>query len=326
MRPLTHSMAKQLLPIANQPILHRAVSRLVEVGIEDVLVIVGDTEKQVMESLGDGSNLHARVSYLRQEAPLGLAHCVKIAREWLGDSSFVMYLGDNMFEAGLQTLMNDYANASHNSPRVAQVAVKQVDNPSSFGVASIDDQACLTEVVEKPDNPPTNLALVGTYLFTPIIHDAIERIFPSSRGELEITDAIQQLINDGHKVGVSEVHGWWYDAGNPAAFLECNAAVLLQEGSKDFRTLEGVSLIPPYVIHPTAQLTNCKVGPNASIGPEVILDGINVSDSVLLRGAVVQGSGQLVGSIIGERSKLTVSDGARITTIIGDDCIVGVEP
>lgn len=324
MRPLTHSNAKQLLPIANRPILHRAVMQLVDAGVTEVAVIVGDTADLVTESLGNGSRLGARVKYIRQESPLGLAHCVKIAHEWLGDSSFVMYLGDNMFESSLRKLLSDFNHASEESHRVAQVAVKRVDNPSAFGVASVNDRGDLISVVEKPRHPRSDLALVGTYLFTPVIHDAIDSISPSPRGELEITDAIQQLLVNGYEVGVSEVDGWWYDTGSPATFLECNAAVLALEGRTPAIPPSGVSVIPPCVIDPTARLERCTIGPFVSVGPGAHLSGVTIDESVILPGAQISGNGRIHRSIIGERSSVTVSDGVQLSAVVGDDCSLEV--
>lgn len=324
MRPLTHSNAKQLLPIANRPILHRAILKLVEVGISEIVVVVGDTAPLVLDSVGDGSQFGANVQYVRQEAPLGLAHCVKIARDQLADSDFVMFLGDNMFESDLTSVLSDFSSGKQSDGRVAQVAVKAVKNPSSFGVASLDDSRRLVSVEEKPLNPKSNLALVGTYVFTSAIHDAIEAISPSPRGELEITDAIQHLVINGHSVGVSSIDGWWYDTGNPQSFLACNAATLALEATISPSTPEGVLLIPPCIVDSTALLQECTIGPNVSVGPGVVVVGATVTESALLKDAVVRGEGHLTQSIIGERSVVSMRNGATCTVVVGDDCSVEV--
>lgn len=324
MRPLTHSNAKQLLPIANKPILHRVISNLVDVGIHDVVIVVGDTAPLVMSSVGNGSQLGANVSYVRQESPLGLAHCVKISQDNLADSDFVMYLGDNMFESDLASVLSDFSSGRQIDGRVAQVAVKSVDNPSSFGVALLDDSGRLVSVEEKPSNPKSDLALVGTYVFTSAIYDAIDATIPSPRGELEITDSIQRLVDGGHLVGVSSIHGWWYDTGNPQSYLACNAATLAMEGTNPPRPPRGVTFVPPCVIHPTALLEDCTIGPNASIGAGAVIVGATVTESAVLRDGVVRGGGRLFQSIVGERSEVVVRDGTTCSVVVGDDCSVEV--
>ena len=324
MRPFTHTIAKQLLPVGNQPILHRAIVKMVEAGIEDIVIVVGDTADQVVGSVGDGSAFSADISYVRQKSPLGLAHCVKIAGAKLGHDAFVMYLGDNMFESGLSFLLTDFSMGHARDGRVAQVAVKPVPNPSLFGVATVNGSNQLVDVVEKPEEPPSNLALVGTYLFTPVIHDAIDAISPSTRGELEITDAIQTLVSTGHVVGVSSIDGWWYDTGNPHSFLECNSATLLLDATSEYSAPPGVTLVPPVVIDPTARLTDCSIGPFVTIGPDVTIDGSTVSDSVIFRGGTVRGSGCLRHSIVGQRSTVVLSSDSNGSVVIGDDSIVEV--
>lgn len=324
MRPLTHSNAKQLLPIANRPILHRAIANLVDVGVVDIVIVVGDTARLVMDSVGDGRSLGARVVYVHQEAPLGLAHCVSISRHFLDDSPFVMYLGDNMFEEGIAGFTSDFYGGVPLDGRIAQVAVKPVDNPSAFGIATVDSTGRLSGVVEKPRQALSNLALVGTYLFTPVVHEAIESITPSARGELEITDAIQWLIERGHTIGVTPVSGWWYDTGNPQSFLDCNSAVLRLEGIDAPKVPAGVSLIPPCIVDPSAVLENCTIGPFSSIGAGAVVVDAIVSESAVFKDGIVKGKGVVHRSIIGERSSVTLANDAKVTVVAGDDCTVEV--
>jgi glucose-1-phosphate thymidylyltransferase len=325
MRPLTHTNAKQLLPIANVPILHRAVMKLVQEGVSDIAVIVGSTAQMVRESLGDGSDFGASFTFIQQDKPLGLAHCVTIARPFLEDEPFVMYLGDNMFEHGISGILHDFGSSSGGGSQAAQVAVKVVSNPSAFGIATVDSKGMLVAVEEKPSHPKSNLALVGTYVFTPAIHEAIEKIYPSARGELEITDAIQVLIDSGLMVGVSEVDGWWYDTGNPRSFLECNAAVIEMESNVSSVNIRpGVTIIEPCVIDMTATLDNCTVGPNVSIGRAVSVSGCTLRDSAVFDYSLITGDGILSDSIVGKSSTLNLSGQTSSNLVIGDDSIVEV--
>jgi glucose-1-phosphate thymidylyltransferase len=324
MRPLTHSVAKQLLPIANVPILHRAIQQMFDTGIQDIAIIVGSTSEQVKFSVGDGSRFGVNVTYLVQDQPLGLAHCVNIAREFLSEDDFVMFLGDNMFEDGLQEIVNQFRANKINLNSAAQVAVKQVPNPSSFGVAVVDSELQLISVEEKPTAPKSDLALVGTYCFTAKIHNAIAAINPSPRGEFEITDAIQQLLQDELHVGVSAVTGWWFDTGTPASFLECNAKVLETRVSRSNNFSVDVSIIDPCSIDSSAKLSNCTIGPYVSIGANVSVIGSTISNSVLLDQSFVSGLGAITNSIVGKRSSIKLVAHTVSQVILGDDCDVDI--
>ena len=327
MRPLTHSIAKQLLPIANKPILHRALEQMSNIGIKEVAVVVGATADQVRESVGDGSQFNLSVSYLEQDLPLGLAHCVKIAHEFLEDDDFIMFLGDNMFEDELETIVDNFRSQKALPNFVAQVSVKRVANPSSFGVAAVDDHFQLISVEEKPKAPKSDLALVGTYCFSSRIHAAIDEIKPSARGELEITDAIQQLLNSGFHVGVSEVSGWWFDTGNPESYLECNSKVLEAEGIADLNLNSDVEIIHPCSIDPSAKLSNCTIGPYVSVGEGVRVEGATIQNSVLLEKSWVTGPVNIRNSILGRQSGIRTERASDLRIILGDDCFVelGIE-
>lgn len=324
MRPLTHSTAKQLLPIANKPILHRAIEQMATIGIKEVAIVVGFTAEQVKDSVGDGSQFGVNISYLQQDQPLGLAHCVKIARNFLANEDFVMFLGDNMFEFGLDELISSFRHRQSNTSISAQVAVKKVSNPSSFGVAVTNGSGDLISVEEKPLHPKSDLALVGTYYFTPQIHEAIDAISPSPRGELEITDAIQELISREQVVGVTEVDGWWFDTGNPDSFLECNAKTLDSLVLENISRSPDVTIYNPCAVDPSAVLSNCTIGPHVSIGAGVIVTGVNIQNSVLLESSSVVGSGSVQDSILGKRSSVTIEGESILKIILGDDCVAEV--
>ena len=210
LRPLTHTGAKQLVPVGNRPILFHVLDNLMNAGVEEVgIVISPETGNAVREAVGTGQPWRMKIDYILQSEPLGLAHAVKIAQPFLGAESFVMYLGDNLIGSGIRT----YREKFEKSTARALILLKEVENPSSFGIAEIDGAGCVVRLVEKPKEPKSNLALVGIYFFTPAIHQAIEKISPSWRGELEITDAIQVLLEDGGKVLTDRIEAWWLDTG-----------------------------------------------------------------------------------------------------------------
>ena len=227
LRPITHTRAKQLVPVANKPILFYGIEAMVAAGIKEIGVITGATGAEVQAALGDGSDFAARITYIPQEAPLGLAHCVLIARDFLGDDDFVMYLGDNLLEQDLSAFIAAFEAARKSAdPPSAQILLKQVPDPQRFGIATLDEHGHVTELVEKPEDPPSDLALVGVYLFDKTIHEAVRAIAPSGRGELEITDAIQWLITSGKRVRTELLTGWWIDTGKLTPLLEANRLLL----------------------------------------------------------------------------------------------------
>ncbi len=228
LRPITYTSAKQAVPVANKPIILYGLAHMAAAGITDIGVIVGSTRPEIEEILGDGSAHGVQVTYIDQASPLGLAHCVLIARSFLGDDDFVMYLGDNMIEQGLVDFVSRFESNrdASGAKSAARLLLAKVENPSAFGVAEVDASGAITRLVEKPSVPPSDLALVGVYLFDRRIHDAVAAITPSARGELEITDAIQWLLDDGAGVSHEVLEGWWIDTGKKDPLLEANRRVL----------------------------------------------------------------------------------------------------
>ncbi|MGH9156246.1 MAG: glucose-1-phosphate thymidylyltransferase, partial [Acidimicrobiales bacterium] len=224
LRPITYTSAKQLVPVANQPILFYGLEAMAAAGIAQVGIVVGDTADEIIAAVGDGSRFGLAVTYIHQEAPLGLAHCVLIARDFLGDEDFVMYLGDNLLETGLRPFLDAFE--ADRGRAVAQILLCPVPDPQRFGVAELGADGRLVRLVEKPVDPPSNLALVGVYLFDTSIHNAVAAIAPSSRGELEITDAIQWLVDRGSYVRTHLLDGWWIDTGKLTPLLEANRLIL----------------------------------------------------------------------------------------------------
>ena len=319
LRPITHTSAKQLVPVANKPVLFYGIEALVEAGVTEIgIVIAPETGGEIREEVGDGSRFGAKVTYIEQDKPAGLAHAVLTARDFLGDSSFVMYLGDNLLRNGIQSLV---ASFRENEPD-ALVLLTPVQDPSSYGVAELDGEH-IVRLVEKPKDPPSNLALVGVYLFSPLIFDAAERLEPSWRGELEITEAIQILIDDERTVQSEVVKGWWKDTGQLADMLDANRLVLeeidtdlqgemvdskvegrvvLEEGA----TLRGSIVRGPAVIGAGAVIEDAYIGPYTSIGADVTIRRSEVEHSIVLSGSSIEDLGaRMEASLLGRNVKLS---------------------
>lgn len=343
LRPITHTNAKQLVPIANKPILFYGIEGLAKSGITEIGIIIGETGDEVREAVGDGSRWGVKVTYIPQHEPLGLAHCVRIARDFLAEEDFVMYLGDNMLEQNLRDLVKDFKNKRTNSELDCRILLKKVANPSSFGVAVVNDAGHVTGLVEKPENPPSDLALVGVYLFTAVIHQAVASIVPSARGELEITDAIQWLIEQGLAVDHDILEGWWIDTGKKDPLLECNRLVLgtinssindeasissnsvingpVQVGRQS--SIAGSTITGPVVIGENVTIENCQIGPYASIGDGCVLSSTTLDDSVLLKNCSISMAGRITSSLLGRSSSVTGTTSATTTSLmLGDDSIV----
>ena len=313
LRPITYTSAKQLVPVANKPILFYGLEQIRDAGITDVGIIVGDTHAEIEAAIGDGSALGISPTYIRQEEPLGLAHAVLTAADYLGDDDFVMFLGDNLIEGGITNMVR----AFEADRPAAQLLLKQVADPHRFGVAVLDSEGRILELIEKPTDPPSDLALVGVYLFTPAILDAARRIEPSWRGELEITDAIQRLLDDGLDVRASQVEGWWLDTGKKDELLDANRIVLGKlERRVDGDVDDATDVIGAVVIDPRATvrrslirgpaiigagtvIEDAYVGPFTSIGPDCVLMRTEVEYSVVLERCTVIDIPRIEGSLLG---------------------------
>jgi glucose-1-phosphate thymidylyltransferase len=351
LRPITHTRAKQLVPVANKPILFYGIEAMVGAGITEIGVIVGDTRDEVMSALGDGSRFGASITYLPQDAPLGLAHCVLIARDFLGDDDFVMYLGDNLLEQDLGAFVASFVAAgdaarsgSHAAP-AAQILLKQVSDPQRFGIASLDAAGHVVELVEKPEVPPSDLALVGVYLFTPRIHAAVSAIEPSARGELEITDAIQWLIDEGEQVRCELLSGWWIDTGKLTPLLEANRLLLEQIETRIDGSVDGDSIIDgrvviergaevvnstirgPVAVGRGTRVVDSFVGPFSAIGAECVVERSEIEHSVLMDRSSVIEIARLEDSLIGSDAVVSRSrqKPRALRLMVGDHCRIDVE-
>jgi glucose-1-phosphate thymidylyltransferase len=323
--PLTYTNAKQLIPVANKPVLVRVIESIRAAGVGEIGVVIGQTGVQIKEVIGDGSKWGVNITYITQESPDGLAHAVKISRDFLGDERFVMFLGDNVIQGGINRLITDFANSDWNS----QIVLKEVDNPTAYGVAKLRPDGSIEQLIEKPKIPPSNLALVGIYMFDAHIWEAVHAIRPSQRGELEITDAIQWLIDAGHRVYPHVHKGWWIDTGKPNDMLEANNLVLeelspgiapdaiIENSQVDRRvTVEAGARIVnsvvrgPTIIGENSVIENSYVGPFTSIYHHVTVRNCEIERSIVLEHSSISDIGvRLQDSLIGRNATIAHSEG-----------------
>lgn len=339
LRPLTHTAAKQLVPVANKPILFYVIENLARAGIADLGVIISpETGDLVQEAVGDGSRWGVTITYILQDQPAGLAHAVKIARPFLNDSPFVMYLGDNLISSSIAAFLQDFTREALD----ALVLLKEVDNPGQFGIAELDDRGKLLRLVEKPQEPPSNLALVGVYFFTPAIHPVIDTLKPSWRGELEITDAIQSLLASGKRVDWRRLGGWWLDTGKKDDLLTANTQVLdawsereiLGEMDSDSQVTgrvsigQGTRVVNSTIRGPAAIGVGCFIkdsfiGPFTSIGDDSRVEASVIEHSVILAGAVIAHVDRLEDSLLGRNARVARHNRQRsLQLLLGDDAVV----
>ena len=322
LRPITYTSAKQLVPVANKPVLFYGIEAMAEAGIEDIgIIIAPETGDEIRLAAGDGSQFGVRITYIPQDAPLGLAHAVLTAEPFLGDAPFVVYLGDNLLQGGI----GDLVAAFQGSRPDALILLTQVPDPENYGVAELSDGK-VVQLVEKPRVPQTDLALVGVYMFTSAVHAAARAIEPSGRGELEITDAIQRLVDGGLRVEPHIVRGWWKDTGRLDDMLAANRLVLdtiqtrlegdLIDSRVDGRVvvepgarLERSAVRGPAIIGAGARLTDCYVGPYTAVGEACEISGAEVEHSILLTGSVVRDlDGRMESSLLGRNVKICRGD------------------
>ena len=340
LRPLTYTSAKQLVPVANKPVLFYGIEAIAAAGIREIGIVIGETGAEIKAAVGDGSAFGVTVTYIEQDAPRGLAHAVLISRDFLGGDPFVMYLGDNLLNKGITPLVREFAAAGP----AAQILLARVPDPQMFGVAELSGDR-VVRLIEKPKEPKSDLALVGVYMFGPAVHDAVRRIKPSFRNELEITDAIQTLINDGLTVTPHIVDGWWKDTGKPEDMLEANRLILETferkiDGTVDAESrVEGKVVIEegavversvvrgPVIIGARARITHAYIGPFTSIMNDVVIRDSEIEHSIVLEGSVITDlTTRIEDSLIGKNSKiyrLPVKPTAY-RFIVGDNSEVGI--
>jgi glucose-1-phosphate thymidylyltransferase len=341
LRPITHTSAKQLVPVANKPVLFYGIEALVEAGITEIGVIIApETGEEIKQAAGDGSAFAASLTYIEQGAPLGLAHALLTAEDFLGRTPFVMYLGDNLLRNGIVELVEAFRR---NEPD-ALILLTPVEDPSSYGVAELNGDR-VVRLVEKPKDPPSDLALVGVYMFKPAIFEAAHSIGPSGRGELEITDAIDRLIESDRRVEPHVVKGWWKDTGKLEDMLEANRLVLedieqridgeldgdsrvegrvvIEEGAK----LERTVVRGPAIIGSGARISDAYIGPYTAIDSDVLITGSEVEHSIVLAGSRISDlHARMEASLLGKNVSLSRSEGMPKTLrfLVGDNADISI--
>ncbi len=337
LRPLTNSMAKHLLPVANKPILFYVLDQIKEAGISDIGIIISpETAPYIKKAVDDGSKWDARITYILQTDPMGLAHAVKTGQDFLGDSAFLMFLGDNLIQGGIKAFVEEFNTLRPN----CLILLKEVPDPRAFGVAELDALGKVMHLVEKPKEPRSNLALVGVYLFTPEIHRAIAQIKPSWRGEFEITDAIQKLLDTGKEVRSHILRGWWLDTGKKDDLLEANRVVLddyitqviegqvnsqsqivgraeIRQGAK----VENSVIRGPVSIAEDCQIRNSFIGPFTSIGAGTEIENSSIEQSVILENCRILNIERLADTIIGRGTEVVKQEQRfrALRLFVGDD-------
>jgi glucose-1-phosphate thymidylyltransferase len=322
LRPITYTSAKQLVPVANKPVLFYGIEALAAAGIHEIGIIISpETGAEIRKAAGEGERFGVSITYIEQEAPLGLAHAVLTGEPFLGDSPFVMYLGDNLLRDGVTELVSTFRSEEPD----ALILLTPVKDPENYGVAELDGSNRVSRLVEKPPNPNTDLALVGVYMFTPSVFEAARAIEPSGRGELEITDAIQHLVDAGLRVDPHIVHGWWKDTGQVQDMLEANHLILddleeridgelvdskvegrvvIEEGAR----LERATVRGPAIIGAGAVLRDAYIGPYTAIGPGVRIESAEVEYSIVLEGSSIRNlQGRIEASLVGKNVAISRS-------------------
>ncbi|MFC4357719.1 glucose-1-phosphate thymidylyltransferase [Halobium salinum] len=325
LRPITHTGPKQLVPVANKPVIQYAIEDLAEAGITEIGIVLGNKgAARIQEFLGDGSAFDVDITYIFQGEPLGLSHAVGCARDFVGEDDFVVYLGDNILKQGVVELVESFRQGDF----VAGIALQEVDHPERFGVADLNEDGSVERLIEKPDSPPSNLALIGVYVFSSEVFDVIDELEPSWRGELEITDAIQQLLEEHGRVDSHVVHGWWKDTGKPTDILDANRLVLdeqigivsgeiedgaevtgqvdLQEGA----VVEAGAVVrgPVSIGADTHIKSGTYIGPYTSIGRDSVVAGAQIENSVIVGESTITASERIVDSLLGRGTTVESAD------------------
>jgi glucose-1-phosphate thymidylyltransferase len=324
LRPLTHTGPKQLLKIANKPMSQYVLEDLRDAGITDIAIIIGDIyPEKVKEFYGNGKKFNVNLTYVYQNSPKGIAHGISLCRDFIGSDKFVVYLGDNILRTGLSSFVDAFQNSSSD----AQILLAEVENPSQFGVVDIKDNKIL-KIIEKPKNPPSNFAVIGVYFLTSKIFKIISELKPSWRGELEITEALQLLMEKGFKIEHDYVTGWWKDTGTPKDILHANQLIL--ESMKDNHnngifigkncTIEpGAKIISPVIIDENSKIkSSAVIGPNVSIGKNSHLEKCTIKNSIIMNECIIDASIQIVDSIIADGTEIKKNMSNQSVYLLGE--------
>lgn len=339
LRPITHTGPKQLIPVANKPVLQYAIEDLKEAGINEIGVVLGNKGREtVQQFLGDGSQFGVDITYIIQGDPLGIAHAVGCARDFIGDDDFVIYLGDNLIRQPIEPLIRSFQEGDY----AGGVALQRVDNPERFGVADLDDDGNVVRIVEKPDNPTSDVVIIGIYVLSPVAFEAIEQITPSQRGELEITDVFQWLIDKNENIDSHTVEDWWKDTGKPKDIVSANRLILDNlDNPTDGTIEEGAETMGKIDLHETATIKSGAVvrgpvsieantvikndtylGPYTSIGPDSTIENTHIENSVVVGDSTIKTHDKIIDSLIGQGTNIKNGqdkkpEGRRL--VVGED-------
>ena len=304
LRPLTHTGPKQLLPIANKPMSQYCIESLREAGITDIAIIIGGLgSKKVEETYGQGEKLGVNLTYIVQDSPKGIAHAINLCKDFVGDEKFVVFLGDNIIQKSISGFAKNFEESNHD----ASILLCEVNNPSRFGIADVKDKKII-KIMEKPKNPPTNLAVTGIYFLTTKIFDIISRQKPSARNELEITDALEMLLKENDNISYDMITAYWKDTGTPEDILNANRQVLEHICNQTEYSIvdeSSMTIAPAFLSDPCIIGKNCKIdesariGPNTSIGDNTIISsGVVIENSIIMPGCKIDGGLNIKDSII----------------------------
>ncbi len=319
--PLTYTRAKQLIPVANKPVLVRVIEAIREAGVREIGIVVGHTAPEIRSALGDGAQWDVSLTYIQQDSPDGLAHAVKISREFLRDDPFVMFLGDNVIQGGISQLIRDFASSDWHS----QIVLKEVENPSAYGVAKLRADGSIEQLIEKPADPPSNLALVGIYMFDRHVFEAVEKIKPSARGEYEITDAIQWLVDHGCRVFPHVHRGWWIDTGKPTDMLDANSYVLeeIEPSIAECAEIDNRSLVDARVtLQAGARIINSVLRGPTIIGKDSVVENSYIGPFTSIYHGCQISNCEIERSIILENSRVCDIDATLRDSLIGRNAAI----
>jgi glucose-1-phosphate thymidylyltransferase len=327
LRPLTHTGPKQLLPIANKPMSQYCIESICEAGITDIAIIIGGLgSNKVKEYYENGENFGVDLTYIEQDHPRGIAHAINICKDFIGNEKFVVFLGDNIIQKSISEFVRNFERSEHD----ASILLCEVNNPSRFGIADVKDGKIL-KIMEKPENPPTNLAVTGIYFLTPKIFDVIDRLKPSSRDELEITDALEMLLKENNNISYSMITDYWKDTGTPEDILHANRQILAKmepyfRGKKENDVLvegdlmvdensiikTGTRIRGPVIIGKNCLIeSNTTIGPNTSIGDNSILSNCDIENSIIMKDCKIEGDFKIRESIISSNSQVNINEKTR---------------
>ena len=324
LRPLTHTGPKQLLPIANKPMSQFCLEAISETGISEIAIIVGGVgSNKVREYYGDGKKFGVKISYIEQDEPRGIAHAIRLCKEFIGNEKFLVFLGDNIIQKSIIDFVENFKNSDYD----ATVLLCEVDNPSRFGIADIENEKIL-KITEKPKNPKSNLAVTGIYLLTPKIFEIIDNLKPSWRNELEITDALDNLLKENNNISFEKITDYWKDTGTPEDIIHANGEILKKQTAQglelELASGEGsiiesnVEINLPVIIGKNCHISSSSIGPNVSIGDNTIISGSSIEHSIIMENCKINSTAKIKNSIIANNSEIKDEDGIKKIFLLGE--------